>query len=1074
MMRISTILLLLLFAATFQLKANNDWENQHVIGINKMAAHATAYSYRSVSDALTYDRSKSEMQTLNGIWKFNFVPESSKRPMDFWKADFNATNWDNIEVPSCWEMKGFGYPIYTNIEYPFPVRPPFIDRENPVGSYIREFEIPAHWKGQRIVLHFGGVLSAMYVWVNGEKVGYSQDSHLPAEFDITSYLKDGKNKLAVQVFKWSDGSYLEDQDHWRMAGIHREVFLKAVPKVNLADCYVRARLNADYSKGRIEVRPQIENLSKMTTGKWKLKGQLYQPNGTKVWSADQVISTNKLLDESLSHRDNVYFSVINETIDNPLLWSAELPNLYTLVVWLEDEKGTTVEAQSFKIGFRDIKITDGVYRINGQAIKLIGVNRHDHSETGGKTVSQQEMLQDVLLMKQYNFNAVRTSHYPNDPYFMDLCDKYGLYVIDEANLETHGVGGELSNNPTWAAAYLERATAMVQRDKNHPSVIMWSLGNESGQGSNHAAMSGWIHDYDPSRPVHYEGTANEYNRPEYVPENYAEGWTTVKGKQALDAPWVDVVSRMYPTIEYYKYLGEIPHEKRPIMMCEYVHSMGNSTGNYKEYWDVIHSAENYLGAFIWDWVDQGIKATDEKGVVYWKYGGDYGDTPNSENFCLNGIINPDRRVKPGINECKYINQSFTFEAVDLTNGSISIKNLFYFDNLKNYQLTWTVSEDGKEIETGTLESIDLKPGETKQAIIPFKKISPKAGKEYWLMVKVLLKSDNLFAKTGHEIAYQQFKLPFEKGFDAKMPRAKEVQVLNDSKITLKNEKFEVVINKSTGWVESYVADGKTIISGEMVPNFWRAITDNDRIGWRAEQKSGFWKTATDNLKLVSLTTEHFSATEKKVIVKKSIPNQIDLTLTYTVYGSGELKVDYKLTCNKELPAMLRVGMQFKTPATLQQMGFYGKGPWDNYCDRSQGAIVDEYNGTVSSFNWDYIYPQENGNHTDVRWLKLTDNAQNGLVVLGKEPLSVSVWPYSQKILNDARHINELKKEDQLTVNIDLIQTGVGGNDSWSDQAAPIEKYKLKPSNFSYSFLIQPTSKEVSIDGLKENSTALFR
>jgi len=1073
-MKRTLILILFLTTSILNISAKNDWEDPEVNGINEMAAHATTYSFRTVDDALSCDRTKSAMQSLNGTWKFNFVPESSQRPMDFWKTDFNSSAWDNIEVPSCWDAKGYGIPIYTNITYPFPVNPPYIERENPVGSYVREFEIPANWKDQRVIIHFGGVLSAMYVWVNGEQVGYSEDSFLPAEFDITSYLKSGKNKLAVQVFKWCDGSYLEDQDHWRMAGIFREVFLKAIPKVNISDCFVRTRLNNDFSKGRIEVKPQIENFSKINTSKWKLKGQLYQPDGVKVWNADQQISTNKRLEESLPQRNNYYFSVINETVENPLLWSAEFPNLYTFVIWLEDDKGNTVEAQSFKIGFREIKIENGVYRVNGQPVKLIGVNRHDFSETGGKTVSEQEMLQDVLLMKQFNFNAVRTSHYPNNPYFLDMCDKYGLYVIGEANLETHGVDGELSNNVSWASAYLERATSMVQRDKNHPSIVMWSLGNESGQGSNHAAMAGWIHDYDPSRPVHYEGTTGNVYRPEYLPSNSTEGWNLTLGKQLLDAPWVDVLSRMYPTIEDFKALSETPGEKRPFMMCEYVHSMGNSTGNYKEYWDLLRSSDRFLGAFIWDWIEQGLKATDEKGVVYWKYGGDFGDKPNDENFCLNGIINADKRPKPAAYECKYVNQPFEFKAADLAIGSINIKNLYYFDNLKNYQLVWTVSEDGKELEKGTLPTTDLNPGETKAVRIPFKKIQPKAGKEYWLMVQVLLKTDNLYAKVGHIMAYQQFKLPFETIIEVgKKPKSTELQVTNDKKITIKNETIEVIIDKTTGWLESYTTNGQQLISGVMVPNFWRAITDNDRIGWRPEEKNAFWKTASENMKMISITTEHFSATEKHIIVKKGFQNQIDLTLTYSIYGSGELKVDYSLNCNKELPDMLRVGMQFKTQAANQQMSFYGKGPWDNYCDRSQGAIVDEYTGTVADFNWDYIYPQENGNHTDVRWLKLTDKNQTGLIVLGDKPLSVSVWPWSQKALNDARHINELLKEEFLTVNIDLIQTGVGGTDSWSDHAAPIEKYKLKPGSYVYSFVIQPLTKNANMETINQNAKVFF-
>ncbi|MCF8357983.1 MAG: DUF4981 domain-containing protein [Prolixibacteraceae bacterium] len=1049
---LSLVFLVLSFQFVF---ANNYHEDETMYGKNKLPASATAYSYSTIEKALAFDREQSEYMSLNGDWRFSFVDESSKRPAGFYEDDFDFADWDIIDVPSCWEMRGYGTPIYTNARYPFPVNPPFIQRENPVGSYLKEFEIPEEWKGRHIILHFGGVSSAMYVWVNGKYVGYSQDSRLPAEFDVTSMVKQGKNRVAVQVFRWSDGSYLEDQDHWRMSGIYREVYLKAMPEVYIADCAVRTVLQKNYSEGLLQIRPKIKKADNASTDGLKVKVRLYNPDGAPILKNTPELPVDKVLYENYPQRDNVYFPLLEEKIENPELWSAEIPFLYDLIVSLENEKGEVLEATSCKVGFRDVKFREGKFLVNGKPVKFYGVNRHDHSEVNGKTVSRDEMLLDVLQMKRFNINAVRTSHYPNDPYFLDLCDEYGLYVIDEANIETHGVGGWFTNLSSWAGAFLERGIRLVKRDINHPSIIMWSLGNEAGQGPAHAAMAGWIHEADPTRPIHYEGAIGDITHPDYLKFNSRENYSRGVWANPRDPLWVDVVSRMYPHIGGLKALGESPWDDRPVVMCEYVHSMGNSTGNLKEYWDLIRSDDIYMGGFIWDWIDQGIAATTPDGRKYWKYGGDFGDTPNDENFCINGVVNPDRTPHPALYECKHVFQPFSVSEVDLKKGLLKIKNRFFFDNLSNYNIVWTVSEDGEVIESGEMGNMSLSSGSEYEFEVPFSSVNPKPGKEYWLLVSVQLKANEKWADDGHEIAWQQFKLPFNKNAVSNEKQGEKLIVEKGKDIRLKSEKLQLIIDGETGLIESYKFGGSELVSSPVTPNFWRPLTDNDRRGWRAQEKSAFWKDAPGQFELKTIEVEDISGIKKQVIAKLEIAEKAALELIYTLSGDGNLDVVYNLECSEDLPPLLRVGMQFTVPAAYSQMSFYGKGPWENYCDRSTGAVVDVYSGNVDDFVWNYIYPQENGNRTGVRWLELSSTDGEGVKIKSSRPFSMSVWPWTQENIEEAGHISDLTENGYLTVNIDAAQMGVGGTDSWSNNAAPLDKYKLVPGMYAYEFSIVP-------------------
>lgn len=1035
----------------------NDWENEQVIGINKLPARATSYSFKSTNEALTGDRDMARVLSLDGKWKFHFTPDSKDRPIDFYKDEKLFQEWDDIQVPSCWQMLGYGTPIYTNITYPFPADPPFIERTNPVGSYLKKFTLPKGWENNQLILHFGSIASAGYVWVNGQFVGYSQDSRLPAEFDVTKLVHPGENTIAVQVFRWSDGSYVEDQDHWRMSGLEREVLLLAQPKVSINDFFVRTKFDETLDNALLQVRPKISVQGKVDTKGWTLDAQLYRPDNQPEFSSPISISVNKIRFERYPQRDNVPFGLIQKEVKEPQKWSAEKPVLYTLVLTLKDENGKVAEARSCKVGFRQIKIKDGVFMVNGKAIKIHGVNRHDHSPTGGKTVSHQEMLEDVLMMKKFNINAVRTSHYPNDPYFYDLCDQYGLYVLDEADIETHGLGGFLTNQPEWHNVFSERVIRMVERDKNHPSIIIWSLGNESGTGPNHAAAAGWIKSYDPTRPIHYEGAQGDPESPAY------NAWNTNVYRQVhdysnpTDRPFVDMLSRMYPTIQELENMSESPYIKRPIVMCEYDHAMGNSMGNLQEYWDVIRAHKNLMGGFIWDWVDQGIAKTDPDGTKWYAYGGDFGDTPNDGNFCINGIINPDRTPKPELYECKYVFQPISWTVNDLNQGKLFMKNRSNFTSLDDYEIQWSVSKYGRVIEHGTLGQIDLPPGETKVIKVPFTKPTGKG--EYWLRMSAHLKNDAGWEKAGFEVAKDQFRLPnsvFPTLTKSDSKGVVEVWKDDANVLTLGNKNFKVEFDKNSGYLTSYKVNGNELINSSLKPNFWRPSTDNDDRGWHVDQNLSDWQGIASSLKVSKFTKDENGS---GFIVHSILKNDsLSLDLTYTVTPDARVHVGYQVTIPKSLSEPLRIGMTTTSPNSFSNMAFYGKGKQENYTDRSKGAEVNVYSGKVSDFTFDYIRPQENGNHIGVRWLSLANSAKKGLLIVGDQPLSTSVWPYSAEVLDKAEHMNDLKTAANNTLNIDLVQTGVGGRDSWSMHARPIDKYRLLKKEYQYGFTLMPLPK----------------
>jgi beta-galactosidase len=1036
----------------------NDWENQEIISVNKMDARATSYSYTTESAAINSDRAKSAVLSLDGAWKFSFAADSKNRSLDFYKQDFDASQWKDIEVPSCWEMKGYGTPIYTNVVYPFTPNPPFIDRENPVGSYLKTFELPENWNEKQLVLHFAGVSSAFYLWVNGKKVGYSQGSRLPAEFDITKFATTGKNTIAVQVFRWSDGSYLEDQDHWRMSGIHREVLLLAQPKVNISDFFVRTRLDDAYENAVLQIRPKVKVTDGIDIKDWTLEVKLFDSDSKNILTKPLLIAVDKIVNEKFPPRDHVYFGMLQQEILNPKKWSAEIPNLYTLVLNILDANGKLVESRSTKVGFREVEtVADGVLKVNGKAVKLMGVNRHDHSDIGGKTMTREEIRKDVELMKQFNINSVRTSHYPNDVYFYELCDEYGIYVMDEANIESHGIGGQLANDHTWNASFMARVIEMVERDKNHPSIISWSLGNESGTGPNHAAAAAWVKDYDPTRFVHYEGSQG-------IPESplYNSFYTSAYQKRynkdmsnPTDPAFVDVISRMYPTLEQLQGLVNNPLIDRPIIACEYAHAMGNSLGHFEEYWNLIRANDKLAGGYIWDWIDQGIKQTDDNGVDYFAYGGDFGDEPNLKNFCINGVVASDRTPKPQTHELKYVFQPIEFTAVDLAKGMVTIKNRFNFGSTKEYYFVWTVSEEGKEIQNGVVKDLIIEAGTSKDVSFPIKLIKPKAGKEYWLRVSMVNSKKTLYSNVGFEVAKEQFKLPFKKLAVTKNGTSKLTVVENAKEIIVGAKNFEVTFNAASGVLNGFNYKGAVLINSAIKANFWRPQTDNDQRGWKSHNLAKFWRNAADNLTLVSLHTETLQNGEVQITVQQDIKDKIKFKQVYTINGLGEIHVANNLNIEESIEMLVRVGTTFNTPNNYNTMSFYGNGPWENYSDRSAAAEVDVYSGKVESFLHNYVKPQENGNRTEVRWLSLKNNKNNGIKIIGDTPLSISVWPWETKQIEKALHTNKLKPNSYYTVNVDMLQLGVGGADTWSMKSLTIEKYRLNDKTYNYGYTIVP-------------------
>lgn len=1032
------------------------YEDPLVSGINRDASRATAYSYSSVDDALKDNRDKSgRYLNLNGEWDFSFALKPGDEPKEFYKQKVNG--WKKINVPSSWEMQGYDKPIYKSAVYPFrPVNPPFVPKDyNGVGCYQRSITVPAEWKNMNITLHFGGVSSAYKVWLNGKFVGYAEDSFLSSEFNITPYLQEGENILSVWVIRWSDGSFLEDQDQWRLSGIHREVYLQAEPKLRIADFFYQTKLDNNYKDAILSIRPRLENLTGHSMPGYILKAWLFDSNGKLTIDQPLIKKADDIINEIHPRLDRVKFGMMETKVANPKKWSPEAPNLYKLILSLEDSTGKIVEVKSCNLGFRSIEFreSDSKLLINGKLTYLYGVNRPDHHPVKGKALSREDILQDIKTIKQFNFNCVRLSHYPSDPYLLDLCDEFGILVIDEANLETHGLGGKLSHDAAWAGAYVERVSRMALRDKNHPSIFMWSLGNEAGSGPNHAAMAGWIKDYDMSRPLHYEPAMGSPKDSGYIdpsdPRYLKSNDHSHRIQNPLDQYYVDVISRMYPALYTAPLLVNQPNgDKRPIFFCEYAHAMGNSVGNIKEFWDQWRSLPRIIGGCIWEFKDQGLQKKDSSGNPYYAFGGDFGER-YFDNFTIKGVVAPDGRPKAAMYECKRVFQPIQCDWNDSLKGIVTITNRSEVLNVNEYIPTLIIQQDGKFILVKQLSAIDIAPGAIGELNISSWLPKLKPDYEYQAKIEFALGRDHSWANKGHIIASNQ--LVVQKAISVNKDFAGASINENEKGYLVSGKDFSVTISKSTGALESYIWKGKEQISQPLLPHFTRPQTDNDRRGWRTHRVLKAWYDNKPVLKGVSLSGSKRSVTSIYSIAGDSAI----VTITYAINVNGVIRVDFDLNATNKpgLPPIPKIGMQTGVNKDYTEIDWFGRGPLENYIDRRYGFDAAIYTMKINDFIEPYVVPQENGNRTDVRWMFLHNKNKQGLLIVADSLLSMSAWPYSEVNLSKARHTTDLKDAGFVTLNIDLTQMGIGGNDSWSDVAAPLEQYQLKPDNYHYSFYI---------------------
>jgi beta-galactosidase len=1026
-----------------QMKAPNDWENPALTGINNELPAATFIPFADEPAALMNDWTVSPWyKVLNGTWKFQWSANPDSRPVNFYKDDFSVSGWNDIQVPSTIEIQGYGYPIYVNTRYEFShlmkPDPPYVPHDyNPVGSYRTSFTISENWKRRQVFLHFGAVKSFMYVYLNGRKVGMSKDGKTPSEFRITDWLREGSNVLGVEVFRWSDGTYLECQDMWRLSGINRDVYLYSTPSDRIRDFMVTGDLTDNYTNGllrlKVIIRHQSAGKEHKATGSGYLSVKLFR---TKEMN-NPVLSETVPLQVTGNIEDTVNFE---KRVPAPEKWSAETPNLYHLVISLVDPDKQILVTTGCSVGFRSSEIKNGQYLLNGVAIKLKGVNRHEFDPVSGHVIPKKMMLKDIRLMKEANMNVVRTCHYPNDPYWYDLCDEFGLYVIDEANIESHGMGYDpdktLGNNPAWKAAHLNRTMRLVERDKNHPCVIIWSLGNEGGNGCNFVSTYDWVKKRDPSRPVQYERTEMGYNTDIFCPMY----WTT----------W---------DLKWYGYTKQL----RPLIMCEYAHAMGNSTGNLQDDWDVIEKYAQLQGGCIWDWVDQGLLKKNEKGKDIFAFGGDYGpkNAPSDGNFCCNGLVSPDRIPHPGYYEVKKVYQSVKFKFPDPEKMFLKVLNKYDFYDLSDTRIGWEVTEDGNTVASGDIPSFTLKPNEEKTFEIPFKPKTTTSAKETFLNIRLKLTSAKGLLSKGHVLASEQFKLPsarrveiFTAGLTSYTGYTGFTSFTeNDSTIVVSGKSFSLSFSRSTGILSSFQFENSELIRKGLVPDFRRAPTDND-IGNGMYRRCKPWFTASEKRLLVSMTAKQVNPAEVRVEASYTFPDSTGTeTIRYDINGRAEIVVNVNMIPGKKgLPELPRFGMNMQVMPEFNSVEWLGRGPQDNYWDRKTGSFVGRYRSKVNEQEIPYVRPQEYGYKTDVRWLSLTSDNKKGLFITGDSLFCFSAIPYTYDDLKGftqgGKHPGDLEKEGFADINIDYKQMGVGGDDSWGARTHDEYTLPARPYNFT--------------------------
>lgn len=1036
-----------------QVGALKTWIAPECVALNRLPMRATLYPFPTTQAARSLDREKTPwFQLLDGQWQFKMAAKPEAVTLEDVAATTDRSGWDSVAVPGNWTLQGYGYPHYTNVQMPFPDEPPFVPEENPTGIYTREFSLPKDWKGRRIVLHFGGAESVLYVYINGQPVGMSKDSRLPSEFDITPFVKVGAaNIVTAVVVKWSDATFVEDQDQWWMGGLHREVFLYATAPVHISDVFAVGNLENHYTDGRLQITFKVGFPRQPEEG-WSVEAQLLDPKGKSVFK--KPLST-----EVLAKRPNhagIRQAGLQAPVKKPLLWNAEQPHLYTVVVSLKDPAGKVVETTATRVGFRSVEVRDRMLLVNGKRVLIKGVNRHDHHDTKGKALDRDTLRLDAFTMKRFNINAVRTSHYPNDPYWLDLCDEVGLYVIDEADLESHAYYYQICRDRRYASAFLERAMRMVLRDQNHPSIILWSLGNESGYGPNHDAMAGWIRSYDSSRPLHYEG---------------AIGSDSPCGKKAWDAGYraTDIVCPMYPrlsSIIEWATDKKHPDQTRPLIMCEYSHAMGNSNGGLGEYFDAFEKYPGLQGGFIWEWLDHGIKQTTADGQDYWAYGGDFGDTPNDLNFVCDGLVWPDRKPHPGLFEYQHLCQPVKVIGFNAKTGTLELKNRQDFTTLAAFRGEWTLKVNGKAVATGKLPALKTAPQETAKLKLKLPALTGAPGDEAFLNVRFTTAASTAYSKAGHEVAWDQVAVPLKtKAVKVAQQRLQPLTLENagGDSLLIQNDRLRLAVSAETGSIDSLQWKGKELLVAGPRLQVWRGATDNDGIkGWTGQdgKSLGIWlKAGLDQVTIrpgstkakqnkdgsVTLTLEHIGAC-------KASDNAIIHKQTCTVTPDGRITVANTFVVDKALPVLPRLGVVLTLQPGLEKLTWFGRGPFENYADRKRAAMVDRYESTVTDQYVPYILPQEHGNHTDVRWLAL-QGASAGLRVEAQGPLEFSASHYTAEDLFAGKHTYDLHARPEVILNLDYRQSGLGTN---SCGPGVLEQYEIKPGRrYQWSYVLQP-------------------
>lgn len=1006
-----------------------EWLDPEVNAINRAAMRAAYFAYPTAEAAETGCREKaSNFMSLNGIWKFNWVKNETERPVNFYQVGFEDQCWVDFPVPGLWELNGYGDPVYKNVGYAwanqFHSNPPLVETENNhVGSYRKTFDLPENWKGQQVFLHVGSATSNLWVWVNGQFVGYSEDSKMAAEFELTKYLKPGKNLIAMQIYRWCDGSYLEDQDFWRLSGIGRDVYLYARNPQHIGDIYVTPDLDAVYKDGKLEV------MANVVKGGGVVELELKD-------TKDALVEKKTVRPDSKGNIHAIF------EVANPDKWSAEAPNLYTLTFTLKNGN-KVVEVIPQRVGFRKIELKKdlGQIWVNGQPVLFKGADRHEMDPLTGYYVSRERMIQDIRIMKENNLNAVRTCHYPDSPEWYDLCDEYGIYVICEANIESHGMGyGDrtLAKNPAYAKAHLERNQRMVEAFKNHPSIIFWSLGNEAGDGPNFEACYKWIKERDKSRAVQHEQAGNKAH--------------------------TDIICPMYTDLNWMENFAK-SGEYRPLILCEYAHAMGNSQGGFKEYWDLIRKYPNLQGGFIWDYVDQGFRGYAADGSMIYTYGGDFNLYDGSDNnFNCNGLISPDRVPNPHMYEVRKLYQSIWTTPVDLQKGILNVYNENFFVDLSDYYMEWQLLADGEPVLSGVVGELNVAPQANGQVALNYQ--LPQNGKELLLNVSYKLKRAKQLLPAGYVVAEDQLPVSPYEAFHAVIAEDKQaVKIYQDLVHTvLTAGETRVTFDKRNGWIRGISLNGLEMLEYgySLQPNFWRAPTDND-MGANLQSRFHAWKNT--EMKKKAFKTEQ-KGNNVLVTVDYELPAvKAELKMTYEINYQGEIRISEAMTVDKnkeKMPHLFRFGMQMVMPGSFDRIDYYGRGPVENYCDRNYSQNLGRYQQLVKDQYFPYIRPQESGTKTDIRWWKLTDIDGRGLMIRSDVPFSASALNYLPEDLDDGwykkqRHSGELKPRNLTTLSFDLKQMGLGCIHSWG--AWPLQQYLLPYDDYTFNVVITPVRKK---------------